>query len=91
MVQIILFFKKLPTLNISDIAELVHDTTGYGKAFTHIQPSYAKEAPEMELINACVIANATGTEMEKMMEISDADGQSLKKYSAKFHSHTNTQ
>ena len=78
------FFKKLPTFNISDIAEFVHDTTGYGKAFTHIQPNYAKESPEMELINACVIANATGTEMAKMMEISDVDGQSLKNTQQNF-------
>ncbi|WP_218014666.1 Tn3 family transposase [Candidatus Regiella insecticola] len=78
------FFKKLPTLNISDIAQFVNGVTGYSRAFSHLQPIYAKEAPETEIINACVIANATGTEMKKMKDISDIDAQSLKNTQKNF-------
>ena len=78
------FFKNLPTMNIADITKFVNDETGYGKAFTHLQPRYAKLAPEMEVIDACVIANATGTEIKKMIDISDIDGQTLKRTNDNF-------
>lgn len=73
-----LFFKQLPTQNISDIAQFVDGVTGYSRAFTHLQPIYAKEQPDIEAINACVIANATGTEIKKMIDISDIDSHALK-------------
>ena len=78
------FFKKLPTQNIGDLARFVDEATGYGKAFTHLQPKYAKIKPEMEIIDACVIANATGTEIKKMIDICDIDGQALKRTNYNF-------
>jgi len=60
-----LFFQKLPTQNISHITRFVDGVTGYSRAFTHLQPIYSKEQPEIEIIHACVIANATGTEIKK--------------------------
>jgi TnpA family transposase len=78
------FFKKLPTQNIGDIARFVDEATGYGKAFTHLQPRYAKTKPEMVIIDACVIANATGIEIQKMIDICDIDGQDLKRTNDNF-------
>lgn len=78
------FFKKLPTQNISDIARFVDNVTGYRRAFTHLQPRYAKVKPELEIIDACVIANATGIDIKKMIDISDIDGQDLKRTNHNF-------
>lgn len=79
-----LFFKQIPIQNISDIARFVDGVTGYSRSFTHIQPIYAKEQPDIEIINACVIAHATGIEIKKMMDISDIDGNALKKTQKNF-------
>ena len=78
------FFNSLTTRNIADLAQFVEKVTGYGSAFTHIQPKYAKLAPELEVINACIIANATGTEIQKMIDISDIDGKDLKRTNDNF-------
>ena len=79
-----IFFSSLPTFNIADLTKSVNDETDYGKSFTHLQPRYAKLKPEMEVIDACIIANATGTEIQKMIDISDIDGQSLKRTNDNF-------
>ena len=78
------FFKKLLTRNIGDIARFVNQETGYGRAFTHLQPKSAKIEPEMEIIHACVIANATGTEIKKMIDICDIDGQDIRRTNNNF-------
>ena len=66
------FFKNLPTMNIADIAKCVNQNTNYSNVFTHIQPKYSKlEKPATEVLNACIIANATGIEIKKMIDISD--------------------
>jgi TnpA family transposase len=49
------------------------------KAFTHLQPKYAKLSPDPEVIHACVIANATGIEAKRMKEISDIKESDLER------------
>ena len=53
--------------------------TGFMKAFTHLQPKYAKLSPDPEVIHACVIANATGIEAKRMKEISDIKESDLER------------
>jgi hypothetical protein len=78
------FFKKLPTQNIGDIARFVAQVTGYSKAFTHLQPKYSKVLADMETIHACIIANATGTEIKKMIDICDIKGSDMERTNKNF-------
>ncbi|RLV57975.1 Tn3 family transposase [Parashewanella curva] len=72
------FFNNLSTMSIAELAQIVDKETEYSKVFTHIQPKYSKQIPEIEAINACLVANATGIEFKKMVDISDIKGQTLK-------------
>ena len=71
------FYEKLRVSSIGDILKFTAENTGFMKAFTHFQPKYAKTSPDPEAINACIIANATGIETQKMKEISDVKESDL--------------
>lgn len=78
------FYEKIPLINIGDIIGFAADTTGFMKVFTHLQPKYAKTQPDPKVISACILANATGTDMKKMKEISDIEGQALEATSKNY-------
>ncbi|MBT4835786.1 MAG: Tn3 family transposase [Methylococcales bacterium] len=71
------FFEQLPVMSIGDIIRFADDATGFLKNFSHIQPKYSKLMPSPEVVNACIVANATGIETKKMKEISDVNDQDL--------------
>jgi len=71
------FYEKLHVSSIGDILKFSADATGFMKAFSHLQPKYAKLTPDPEVIHACIIANATGIETKKMKEISDVKESDL--------------
>lgn len=73
------FYEKLHVSGIGDILKFTALTTGFMKAFTHLQPKYAKLSPDPEVIHACVIANATGIEAKRMKEISDIKESDLER------------
>jgi TnpA family transposase len=73
------FYEKLPVSGIGDILKFTALATGFMKAFTHLQPKYAKLSPDPEVIHACVIANATGIEAKRMKEISDIKESDLER------------
>lgn len=75
------FYEKLPVSSIGDILKFTAENTGAIKAFTHLQPKYAKTSPGLEAIHACIIANATGIETKKMKEISDVKESDLDRVS----------
>ena len=78
------FYEQLPTSSIGDIIRFTADNTDFIKSFTHIQPMYSKTNPDPEVINACIVANATGTETKKMKEISDINGRELDNINKNF-------
>ena len=71
------FYEKLRVSSIGDILKFSAEATGFMKAFSHLQPKYAKSNPDPEVIHACIIANATGIETKKMKEISDVKENDL--------------
>lgn len=71
------FYEKLHVSSIADILRFSAENTGFLKSFSHLQPKYSKSTPDPEVIHACIIANATGTETKKMKAISDAKEQDL--------------
>ena len=71
------FYEKLHVSSIGDTLKFSADATGFMKAFSHLQPKYAKLTPDPEVIHACIIANATGIETKKMKEISDVKESDL--------------
>ncbi|MDD1606014.1 MAG: Tn3 family transposase [Methylococcaceae bacterium] len=71
------FYEKLRISSIGDILKFSAETTGFMKAFSHLQPKYAKASPDPEVIYACIIANATGIETKKMKDISDVNENDL--------------
>jgi TnpA family transposase len=71
------FYEKLRVSSIGDVLKYSADATGFMKAFSHLQPKYAKLSPDPEAVHACIIANATGIETKKMKEISDVKGSDL--------------
>nr|WP_305910342.1 transposase [Methylomarinum sp. Ch1-1]MDP4523090.1 transposase [Methylomarinum sp. Ch1-1] len=71
------FYEKLHVCSIADILKFSAENTGFLKSFSHLQPKYAKSFPDSEVIHACIIANATGTETKKMKAISDIKEQDL--------------
>jgi hypothetical protein len=73
------FYEKLHVSGIGDILKFTALATGFMKAFTHLQPKYAKLSPDPEVIHACVIANATGIEAKRMKEISDIKESDLER------------
>jgi TnpA family transposase len=73
------FYEKLHVSGIGDILKFTAQATGFMKAFTHLQPKYAKLSPDPEVIHACVIANATGIEAKRMKEISDIKESDLER------------
>jgi len=73
------FYEKLHVSSIGDILKFTALATGFMKAFTHLQPKYAKLNPDPEVIHACVIANATGIEAKRMKEISDIKESDLER------------
>ncbi|NQY64947.1 MAG: Tn3 family transposase [Alteromonadaceae bacterium] len=78
------FYEQLPITSIGDVLQFTADSTGYLKSFTHLQPLYAKTTPDPEVINACIVANATGTEIKKMKAISDVKGQDMDNVNKNF-------
>jgi hypothetical protein len=78
------FYDKLPVCGIDDIIRFTANNTDFLKAFTHLQPRYAKTTPDPEVINACIVANATGTDTKKMKEISDVKAQDLDNVNKNF-------
>ena len=78
------FYEQLPVSSIEDIIRFTADTTGFMKSFSHLLPRYAKTTPDPEVINACIVASATGTETKKMKEISDVKGQDLDNVNKNF-------
>jgi Tn3 transposase DDE domain/Domain of unknown function (DUF4158) len=73
------FYEKLHVSGIGDILKFTALASGFMKAFTHLQPKYAKLSPDPEVIHACVIANATGIEAKRMKEISDINESDLER------------
>lgn len=73
------FYEKLHVSSIGDILKFTALATGFMKAFTHLQPKYAKLSPDPEVIHACVIANAAGIEAKRMKEISDIKESDLER------------
>jgi TnpA family transposase len=71
------FYEKLHVSSIADILRFSAETTGFLKSFSHLQPKYSKSTADPEVIHACIIANATGTETKKMKAISDVKEQDL--------------
>ncbi|MDZ4150857.1 MAG: Tn3 family transposase [Methylicorpusculum sp.] len=71
------FYEKLHVSSIADILRFSAQTTGFLKSFSHLKPKYSKSTADSEVIHACIIANATGTEAKKMKAISDVKEQDL--------------
>ena len=78
------FYEQLPITSIGDVLQFTADTTGFMKSFTHLQPIYAKTTPDPEVTNACIVANATGTEIKKMKAICDVNGQNMDNVNKNF-------
>jgi TnpA family transposase len=78
------FYDKLPVCGIVDIIRFIANNTDFLQSFTHLQPRYAKTTPDPEVINACIVANATGTETKKMKDISDVKEQDLDNVNKNF-------
>jgi len=71
------FYENLRVSSIGDILKFTTDATGFMNAFSHLQPKYAKLNPDPEVIQACIIASATGIETKKMKDISDVKESDL--------------
>jgi TnpA family transposase len=78
------FFNHHKTINIGDVMRLTANRTGLMRAFTHIQPSYAKKAPIPEVVEACILANALGIEPKMMKAISDINSQDMDRTQKNF-------
>jgi len=79
------FFENLRATSVGDILKFTAEATGFMASFSHLQPKYAKSPnPDTEVINACIIAAATGIETKKMKEISDVNDQDLDRVSKNF-------
>ncbi|AQS39746.1 transposase, TnpA family [Shewanella psychrophila] len=78
------FYEKLPVSGIGDVLRFVDEQTDFLAAFTHLQPKYAKSIPEAEVLNACILANATGLETKKMKDISDIKEKDLDNVNKNF-------
>ncbi len=78
------FYEQLPVSSIGDIIRFAADHTGFLESFSHLQPRYSKTTPDPEVINACVIANATGIETKTMKQISDINEQDLDNVNKNF-------
>jgi hypothetical protein len=80
------FYEKLRVSSIGDILKFSAEATGFMKAFSHLQPKYAKSNPDPEVIHACIIANAIGIETKKMKEISDVKENDLDRVNKNYTS-----
>jgi len=79
------FFENLRVTSVGDILKFTAEAIGLMNSFSHLQPKYAKSpVPDPEVINACIIAAATGIETKKMKAISDVNDQDLDRVSKNF-------
>jgi TnpA family transposase len=66
------FFNNVPKVDLIDILMFIGDHADMWSAFTHMKHRYnKKKKPEPLPINACLMANAFGISMQKMLDMSD--------------------
>ena len=66
------FFSNLPKIEIADLLRFIGDITGLWDGFTHIKHRYIKrKKPAVLAVNACILAQAFGFNVQQMAEICD--------------------
>ena len=65
------FYEQLPLCDITDVLRFVNEHSRYQKAFTHIQPRYAKQNINLSSLNAAIIAQGMNHGNLNMSNISD--------------------
>ncbi|MCU7954589.1 MAG: Tn3 family transposase [gamma proteobacterium symbiont of Bathyaustriella thionipta] len=83
------FFEQLPVTSIGNVLRFSSESTHFLKKFSHILPRNSKTKPSTEVINACIVANATGIETKKMKDICDVGEQDLDNANKNFIRYSN--
>ena len=73
------FFSKLPKIEITQLVKFIGDKISIWKGFNHIKDRYIKrDVPEEIGLNACLLLEAFGIDIQKMADISDLNFNFLK-------------
>lgn len=65
------FYKQLPLCDIANVLQFVNQFCYYKKAFTHIQPRYAKQNAPLSSLNAAILAQGMNQNNLDRANISD--------------------
>ena len=81
------FYENLPTVSIGSVINFAIKHSSFMKRFRHILPANSKKEPNKAAVSACVVAQGTGSDINRMKEISDIKEQELKSTSKNFIRH----
>ncbi|CAM4497751.1 MAG: hypothetical protein LEGION0403_FIIPPAGN_02529 [Legionella sp.] len=81
------FYENIPLTSVGEILQFANTHTGLMKKFTHILPMNSKKQADEAVISACLVAKATGIDIDKMKDISDVKENDLKSTYADFIRH----
>lgn len=81
------FYENIPLTSVGEILQFANTHTGLMKKFTHILPMNSKKQADEAVISACLVAKATGIDIDKMKDISDVKEHDLKSTYADFIRH----